>query len=109
MMSGMKRVIIESPFAGDTERNIEYARKCLHHALMKNEAPVVSHLLYTQAGVLDDTIPSERALGIEAGLVWGKEAELTVVYEDLGITEGMRLGIERAKKEGRPIEYRKIL
>lgn len=109
----MKKVIIESPFAGktpeETQRNIDYARKCMHDSLLRNEAPICSHLLYTQAGILDDTIPSERNLGIEAGLLWGKEAELTAVYEDLGISKGMKLGIERAAKENRPVEYRKIL
>ncbi len=105
----MKKVIIESPFAGDFKKNIEYGRQCMHDSLMRGEAPFVSHLLYTQPGVLDDTVPEERTHGIEAGLLWGKEAELTVVYEDLGVTNGMRMGIERAQKEGRPIEYRKIL
>jgi hypothetical protein len=105
----MKKVIIESPFAGDIQKNIEYAKKCMRDSFMRGEAPFVSHLLYTQEGILDDKKNTERNLGIEAGLVWGKEAEMTVVYEDYGISSGMKVGIERAKKEGRPIEYRKIL
>ena len=67
---------------------------------------MVSHLLYTQPGVLDDSIPEQRALGIEAGLVWGSVAEATVAYADLGTSRGMECGIERAKKEGRPVEIR---
>lgn len=35
-------------------------------------------------------------------------AEAVVVYEDLGISQGMKYGIERHKREGRIIEYRKI-
>lgn len=102
----MELVIIESPYAGDVETNTEYARACLKDCLERGEAPIASHLLYTQPGVLDDTIPEERAKGIEAGLLWGRHASKTVVYIDLGISEGMRKGIERAQKEGRTIEYR---
>ena len=104
----MRRVIVESPYAGDIERNIEYARKCMHDCLMRGEAPFASHLLYTQPHVLDDKVPEERKLGMEAGFVWGEIAEATVVYEDYGITPGMQKGIERALAHGRPVEYRKL-
>lgn len=104
----MRRVIVESPYAGDVLRNTEYARKCVHDCLMKGEAPFASHLLYTQPHVLDDKIPHERDLGIEAGLMWGNVAEATVVYTDYGITSGMQRGIERALAWGRPVEYRML-
>lgn len=104
----MIRVILESPFAGNVEGNIEYARMCLRDCLLRGEAPIASHLLYTQPGVLDDTNPEERKLGIEAGLLWGALAEKTVVYIDRGISRGMQYGIERAQKEGRPVEYRTL-
>jgi hypothetical protein len=58
--------------------------------------------------VLDDNTVDDRSLGIAAGLAWGKVAELTVVYTDLGISPGMKQGIDRAKEEGRPIEHRSI-
>ena len=104
----MRRVILESPFAGDVERNVAYARLCLRHSLRCGEAPIASHLLYTQPGVLDDTIEHERNLGIEAGLAWGVEAEATVVYIDYGISRGMKFGIARAGFDGRLVEYRTI-
>lgn len=105
----MNKVIIESPYSGDLIRNLKYARMCLKDSLLRGEAPLASHLLYTQEGVLDDTIESERALGIGAGLIWGKMADKTVVYEDYGISNGMQIGINDAKRNGRPIEYRHIL
>jgi len=101
-------VILESPFAGNIEKNIKYARKCMRDCFFRGEFPFASHLLYTQEGILDDNLPKERKLGINAGLTWGKFAEVTAVYTDLGITEGMKQGIERAEKEGRKIELRKI-
>lgn len=104
----MRRVILESPFAGHRERNLAYARRCLLDSLWRGEAPIASHLLYTQEGVLDDDRPNERQLGIEAGLAWGAVADATVVYADLGISAGMRLGMERATAEGRPVEVRML-
>ena len=101
-------VIIESPYAGDIDTNTRYAQECMADCLGRGEAPFASHLLYTQPNVLDDAIPEERKLGIDAGLAWGKMADKTVVYSDLGITAGMQQGIVRAIGEGREIEYREI-
>lgn len=104
----MKLVILESPYAGEVDRNVAYARRAMADCLHRDEAPFASHLLYTQPGVLDDAVPQERHQGIEAGLSWGRCAESTVVYTDLGLTSGMRAGIQRAIDEGRPVEYRTL-
>lgn len=101
-------VILESPYAGDVEANVAYARAALRDSLMRGEAPIASHLLYTQPGVLDDNLPSERRHGIDAGLSWGRVAEATVVYVDRGISTGMRYGIEHAAAAGRPVERRSL-
>jgi hypothetical protein len=102
----MRRVIVESPYSGDVERNVGYARRALFDCLLRGEAPLASHLLYPQ--VLDDTVTMERTLGIEAGLAWVQVAEATVVYTDLGLTPGMQLGIDRAMAEGRTVEWRSL-
>jgi hypothetical protein len=108
----MKRVVIESPYAGEnsgiTERNIRYARACMHDALSRGEAPFASHLLYAQPGLLHDAIEEERLLGIEVGLVWAMSADLTAVYTDLGLSQGMKLGIRAAENCNRPVEYRQV-
>ena len=101
-------VIIESPYAGDVEANVTYARAALADSLRRGEAPIASHLLYTQPGVLDDAVPEERRLGINAGLAWGRVADATVVYVDRGITPGMEQGIERARREGRAVVIRRF-
>lgn len=85
----MKCVILESPYAGDIEANTLYARQCLHDCLRRGESPIASHLLFTQPGVLNDAIPSERRLGIEAGLVWLPRADYSVYYVDRGWSRGM--------------------
>jgi hypothetical protein len=102
----VRPIILESPLAGNVRRNTAYARAAMRHALEQGDAPMVSHLLYTQC--LDDEVPEERALGIEAGLCWGPKATATVVYVDLGVSPGMKFGIERAEKEKRPVEFRTV-
>ena len=104
----MRRVILESPYAGDIEANIQYARECVRDSLRRGESPIASHLLYTQPGILDDGIPEERQWGIDAGLAWKSVAEASVVYTDRGITKGMKHGVAVALLTGIPIEYRKL-
>ena len=100
------RVIIESPYSGDVEKNLEYARRCLSDSLSREEAPFASHLLYTQ--VLNDEIQDERLLGMRNAFMWYKYADLMAVYIDLGVSKGMLEGIEKAHKYDIPIEIRQI-
>jgi hypothetical protein len=101
-------VILESPYAGDVARNTRYARACLRDSLLRGEVPIASHLLYTQEGVLDDSIPEERTMGIDAGHAWLQFASKVVFYIDLGISPGMSKGIERATRLGVEIEFRNL-
>lgn len=104
----MKLVIIESPYACDPEEMVKYGRKCLHDSVIRGEAPIASHLLFTQEGVLNDKDKVERSLGIAAGHAWLRVAELVAVYRDFGVSKGMELGIERARSAGVGIEFRDI-
>ena len=104
----MRLVIIESPYAGDISRNVRYARACIRNSLLRGEAPIASHLLYTQPGILNDDVPEERAWGITAGVASLSVASVTAVYDDLGITRGMKYGIEAARDAGVFVEYRQL-
>ena len=109
----MKRVIIESPYAADTEEGIDlnevYGELSMHDCLVNhNESPYASHLLYTRRFVLRDDVPEDRKLGIEAGFYWRDVAEKSVFYKDLGMTKGMIQGIEDCKKKGNPYEVRNL-
>lgn len=104
----MKLVIIESPYAGDVEANVAYARDCMKDSILRGEAPIASHLLYTQPGVLDDEIPRERALGIDAGLAWRKVADLAVFYVDRGWSGGMESARKLYRAEGFPFVERSL-
>ena len=104
----MEIVIIESPYAGDVEKNLRYVRAAMADCLARGEAPFASHALYTQPGVLRDDVTEERQLGMLAGFAFRRVADLTVVYQDLGITLGMNKGIEHAKALGQIIEFRRL-
>lgn len=103
-----KRVVIESPFAAlGPERAIAYARACLLDSVRRGEAPIASHLLYTQ--ILDDSVHDEREAGIACGFAWNTQAELVAVYGDHGLSSGMRRGVELAESLGIPVVERRIL
>lgn len=102
----MRRIILESPFAGDIDRNLHYARACLRDSLLRGESPIASHLLYTQPGVLDDSIPEERELGIRAGLEWTTSAHSVAFYLDHGWSPGMQKALNWHRGFHREVEYR---
>ncbi len=98
--------MLETPYAGNNDLNREYARACMLDALQRDEAPMISHLLYPQ--VLDDTVPEERKAGMYAGFAWAAKATVTIVYIDLGISAGMEYGIKKATERGHDIVYRRL-
>jgi len=103
----MRRVVLESPYSGDILKHTQYARMCLKDCLERNEAPMASHLLYTQ--VLDDEIIEQRVAGIAAGHAWLDCVDAVVVYSDYGISQGMTKAIGLANSKGIPVEDRKII
>lgn len=104
----MKLVIIESPYAGNVEANVAYARAALRDSILRDEAPFASHLLYTQENVLDDLIKEERNLGIHCGFHWGAKADLVAFYMDHGLSPGMEKAKIYYQAHRIPIEYRKL-
>jgi hypothetical protein len=62
----VKLVYICSPYAGDIEANITFAKAACRYVMEEDCAPVAVHLLYPQ--ILDDSIPAQRELGIRMGL-----------------------------------------
>lgn len=106
----MRKVLIESPLKGtnyiNEEMNKEYIDLCIYDCLMKGEAPVASHKTYLPA--LDDRIPEQRELGINAGLALLEVVDASVVYQDLGISDGMKKGINKAIELNVTVEFRKL-
>jgi hypothetical protein len=105
---------IESPYDGATDdiirRNILYARAACKDALLRGYVPYASHLFFTQPGLLDDKVPEERELGMEAGKALIREAAgYSLFYMDLGMSKGMQWGKQDAIKSGRIVEEVRIL
>lgn len=96
----MKLVYICSPFAGDIETNLQFARAACRYAVNQGCAPVAVHLMYPQ--VLNDAVPSERAAGIQLGLrVLASCEELWICGER--ISHGMNCEIAEAEWLSIPI------
>ena len=62
-MERNKLVYIASPYSGDVERNVAFAKAACRYAMNQGVTPIASHLLYPQ--MLDDGAPEERKLGTE--------------------------------------------
>jgi len=102
----LKRIFVESPFAGFRKRNKAYARWAMLDCVNRGESPYVPHLLLTQ--VLDDKDAVERLKGTNAAEVWRDVADLTVFYCDLGFSRGMALAYDYVVKHGIPFELRTL-
>ena len=104
------RVIIETPFrfqgTNDGMNKRQYMREALRDSLNRGEFPFGSHYIYPL--VLNDNDPADRDLGISAGLAWHSVADKMAVYEDLGISPGMIVGINNFIALGKHVEYRSI-
>jgi len=88
MEEDMKRVMIESPFAGkdrqEEEKNEAYLEACIFDSLKRDEAPFASHGFYTK--YLKDSDPTERAHGMACGEAWLLVADIVAFYVDLGMS-----------------------
>lgn len=104
----MRRVVIESPYAGDVAENVAYAARCVRDCLQRYESGIASHLLYTQHGILDDNRPADRERGIKAGLAWHVVADAVVFYTDRGWSRGMIAAHKAALAARCPVEIRSL-
>jgi len=102
-----RQVLLESPYAGDVDANVEYARLALKNSIDRGEAPLASHLLYTQ--VLDDKDPKQRTTGIDCGKAWLIGCDAVVFYCDRGWSPGMSAMRELCVRLRKPMEERLIL
>lgn len=101
-------VVVESPFSGNVELNVRYARAAVRQCIKAGTVPLASHLLYTQPGILDDNDPAERTLGIQLGFEARRLAAKTLVFTDLGISAGMMQGVADAERRGCPVEFCRV-
>lgn len=95
-------VYICSPYSGNTERNVENARRYSRFAVDRHYLPITPHIYFTQ--FMDDNVPEERNTAIFMNWVlMSKCVELWVFGET--ISSGMKAEIERAKRKKMKIRY----
>jgi hypothetical protein len=104
----MKRAYLISPYSGDTVRNVAYALKCIHHCFAHGYSPYASHIFLAASGALDDSDPKDRAFGFEAGLAFLPTCEVAFGFMDLGVSQGMRVDLDAARRLQVRIEYLSI-
>lgn len=99
-------VYVCSPFAGDTEKNQENARRYSKFTMEQGYTPIAPHLLFPQ--FLDDDIPEERDTAIKMNLSILKNCTELWVFGDT-ISKGMSIEIDVATHTFMiPIRYFKV-
>lgn len=95
-------VYICSPFSGDTESNMENARRYCRFAVDNGFCPYAPHLFLPQ--FMDDADPDERELALFMGIIMlTKCAELWVFGER--ISKGMAQELRKAEARNMIIRY----
>lgn len=91
---GNKLVYICSPYRGEVERNLQYARELTRIALDNDFVPITPHLYLTQA--VNDEVPEERKKGMAAGKELLKHCKYILIGSKYGLSAGMLEEIEIA-------------
>ena len=97
----MKLIYVASPYRGDVEKNVAFAKEACKYAMSEGNNIYCPHLFLTD--ILDDDIQEEREMGIELGKDMMLNCDELWVFGDK-ISEGMFGEIEFARKNGIPIE-----
>ena len=101
-MGKSKLVYIASPYAGDVETNVQFAKAACRYAIGQGATPVAPHLLYPQ--ILSDDIPEEREAGLRMGL------RVLEACDEIWLcggrtTQGMGMELSAAEMLGIPVRW----
>jgi hypothetical protein len=98
-----KLIFVSSRLRGDMENNMKLAECLCRIVALKNQIPIAPHIYFTR--FLDDRNANERELGLANGLELLKLCDELWAFTMDGISEGMQLEIDQAKKLGKKIRY----
>jgi hypothetical protein len=96
----MKIIYVASPYAGDIQKNTEFAKRACRHVMNEGHAFFAPHLLYPQ--LLNDANPHERQTGLDMGIAVLSRCDELWCYGDR-VSPGMRAEIEEAGRLGIPV------
>lgn len=91
----MKQIYVASPYAGDIEKNTEFAKSACRFVMNQGHAFFCPHLLYPN--ILDENNPKERQLGLDMGLVMLESCDELWCFGER-ISHGMMAEIEEAER-----------
>ena len=97
----MKKIYICSPLRGDIERNIMRALDHCREAAELGVLPIAPHAYFTR--FLDDSVPQERALGMEFGRELLRMCDEVWAYNLERMSAGMAEEIALARELGIPV------
>lgn len=96
----MKLIYVASPYAGDVERNVEYAKQACRTVMESGHAFFAPHLLYP--AVLNDAVQEERQAGMDMGLTMLFRCDELWVFGP-HISSGMQAEIAEAERMRIPV------
>lgn len=104
MAEKAKWAFVCSPFAGEVDANLTYARECCEIVCHMGYIPWAPHIYFTQ--FLKDEKPEDRELGLRLGReIMLEKCDCIVVFEDKGISNGMKGDIEFAAEHNIPVRH----
>ncbi len=89
-------VYICSPYSGDTERNVENARKYSRFAVENQCLPIAPHIYFTQ--FMNDELPEERNMALSMNQILLRKCTELWAFGDI-ISKGMKAEISYAKRK----------
>lgn len=88
----MKKIYICSPYRGDVKKNVALAKRACRMVTLCGDIPVCPHIYFT--AFLSDDDPSERKLGMHAGIELMKGCdEVLVVGDEISVGMAWEIGI----------------
>ncbi len=95
-------IYVASPYSGEIEKNIEFAKRSCEFVLKQGHGFFAPHLIYTQ--ILDDSDLTQRKKGLEMGLTLLSRCDELWVFGD-HISKGMKTEIQFAQEHEIPIRH----
>ena len=96
----MKIIYVASPYAEDTEKNTEFAKRACRYVMNEGHAFFAPHLLYPT--ILDEHQPEQRQLGLDMGIAMLSRCDELWCFGG-HTSPGMHLEIEEAGRLGIPV------
>ena len=87
-------VYVCSPYSGDIERNVKFARKACRQIVEEGNTPIAPHLLLPQ--FMSEEAEREQAISMNMEILESCDYMHVFTYD--GLTEGMRKEIQKAQE-----------